>query len=119
MKFLMLLSFLLGFNVKAETTPDDLTLADESIQSPTINIEGKYKIQEPAAVPVVVVTPVKVKRLSQSDKLKIYRERLEERNKIMVEKKMEQIRFKQELALAHKLEQTMNQTLKAIDTIQK
>ena len=115
----MLLSLLLAFNVKAETSSDELTLADESIQSPTLNIEGQYKVQAPEAVPTEVIAPVKIKRLSQSDKLKIYRERLEERNKIMVEKKMEQIRFKQELALAQKLEQSMNQTLKAIDTIQK
>jgi hypothetical protein len=47
----------------------------------------------------------------------MYRERLEERNKIMVERKMEQIRFQQEVALARKLEQSMNQTLKSIDNI--
>jgi hypothetical protein len=123
MKYLMILSLLLAFNIKAETTSDDLTLADESIQSPTLNIEGQYKVQEPVAVPApasaVIATPLIIKKLSQSDKLKIFRERLEERNKIMIEKKIEQIRFKQELALAHKLEQSMNQTLRAIDTIQK
>jgi hypothetical protein len=35
----------------------------------------------------------------------------------MVEKKMEQIRYKQELALARQLERSMNQTLKAIDNV--
>jgi hypothetical protein len=43
------------------------------------------------------------------------REKLEIRNRIMVEKKMEQIRWQQELALAKKLEQSMNQTINAID----
>lgn len=122
MKYLMLLSVLFAFNVKAETNSDDLTLADEAIQSPTMDIEGQYQVKEevkPEAVKEVkVVAPKKVvKKISQSDKMKMYRERLEERNKIMIEKKMEQIRFQQELALARKLEQSMNQALKAIDSV--
>lgn len=124
MKYLMLLSVLFAFNVQAEITSDDLVLADEAIQSPTIDIEGQYKVQEPAPVhEAAVAAPVKqapkkvVKKLSQSDKLKIYRERLEERNRVMVERKMEQIRYRQELALARQLEQSMNQTLKAIDSV--
>lgn len=125
MKYLMLLSVLMAFNVSAEINSDDLTLADEAIQSPTLDIEGQYKVQEAAptheaaqvAAPVVKLAPKKVKRLSQSDKLKLYRERLEERNRIMVERKMEQIRYRQELALARQLEQSMNQTLKAIDSV--
>jgi hypothetical protein len=125
MKYLMLLSVLLAFNVKAETNSEDLILADEAIQSPTLDIEGQYKVKEEVkAEPVVAIKEVKVaapkkiaKKISQSDRLKMYRERLEERNKIMVERKMEQIRFQQELALARKLEQSMNQTLRAIDSV--
>jgi organic radical activating enzyme len=126
MKYLMFISLLFAFNVKADTSSDDLTLADEAIQSPSMDIEGQYQVKEevkaaPVVVkeaPVAVVAPKKVaKRLSQSDRMKMYRERLEERNRIMIEKKMEQIRFQQELALARKLEQSMNQTLKAIDTV--
>jgi aconitase B len=124
MKYLMLLSVLLAFNVKAETNSDDLSLADEAIQAPTMDIEGQYKVKEEVQVAPVAVKEVRVaaprkvvKKLSQSDRMKIFRERLEERNKIMIERKMEQIRFQQELALARKLEQSMNQTLKAIDSV--
>ncbi len=123
MKYLMLLSVLVAFNVHAEPTADDLTLADEAIHTPAMNIEGQYQVkEEPKAAPVAVKEvkveePKPVKRLSQSDRLKLLRERLEERNRIMIEKKMEQIRYQQELALAKKLEQSMNQTIKAIDTI--
>ena len=131
MKYLMLLSVLFAFNVKADTeinVNDELTLADEAIQSPTIDIEGKYKIAEPTPAPVQEVQEVQVvrraprpapapKRLSSSDRLKIIRQRLEERNRIMVEKKMEQIRFQQEMALARQLEASMNQTIKAIDNV--
>ncbi|MGZ3787057.1 MAG: hypothetical protein ACXVLQ_00960 [Bacteriovorax sp.] len=123
MKYLMLLSVLFAFNVKAEITADDLALADEAIQSPTMNIEGQYQVKEETPAPLAVkeekvAAPKKAeKKLSASDKLRLYRERLEERNRIMVEKKMEQIRYQQELALARKLEQSMNQTLKAIDSV--
>ncbi len=127
MKFLMLLGLVLSFNIQAEiATPNDLILADEAIDSPPINIEGQYQVQETPA-PVIEkqvekqverIVAVKARRLSPSEKIKLYRERLEERNRIMVERKMEQIRFRQEMALARKLEASMNQTLKAIDTIQ-
>ncbi len=115
MKYLVLLSLAIAFNVHADTeinVDDELTLADEAIQSPTMNIEGQYKVEAPKKV-----APKKQvqKQLSSSDRLKLLRQRLEERNRIMVEKKMEQIRFQQELALARQLEQSMNKTIQAID----
>lgn len=141
----MLLTVLFSFSAFAETSSDDLLLADEAIQAPTIDIEGQYQVKEEEAAAEVKIEPVTVKevkaavkevkevkevkvakvaapkkqilKIAQTDKLKIYRERLEERNKIMIEKKLEQIRFQQELALARHLEQSMNQTLKAIDTV--
>lgn len=125
MKYLMLLSVLFAFNVMANeeiTVSDDLTLADEAIQSPTMNIEGQYQVEAPVAAPAPVkvvrrAAPAPKKPLTSSERLKLLRERLEERNRIMVEKKMEQIRFQQEMALARQLEASMNNTLKAIDTI--
>lgn len=122
MKYLMLLSTLFSFNLMAETNDNDLALADEAIQSPSMDIEGQYQVKEVVVKETpkeeVKITPKKmVKKISQSERLKLYRERLEERNKIMVERKMEQIRYQQELALARQLEQSMNQTLKAIDHI--
>lgn len=125
MKYLMLLSLMFAFNVKADTDltlSDELSLADEAIQSPTMNIEGQYQVAEPTPAPVaapkrVVVKKPAPKKLTASDRLKLLRERLEERNRIMVEKKMEQIRFQQEMALARQLEQSMNQQLKALDNV--
>jgi len=125
MKYLMLLSLLFAVSAQAEVmSDDDLTMADEALHTPVMDIEGQYHVKEEPKAPVapvkeekVAVAPVKEKRLSQSERLKLYREKLEERNRIMVEKKMEQIRYQQEVALARKLEQSMNQTLKAIDNI--
>ncbi len=116
MKSILLLGLLSGSVAFAETEitiNDEVTLADEAIQAPEMNIEGKYKVESPA--PKKVNKPVK--KISASDRLKLLRMRLEERNKIMLEKKMEHIRYQQELALARQLEQSMNQTLKAIDEI--
>ncbi len=117
----MLLSVLFVFNVQAQNA-DDLTLADEAISNPSVDIEGQYQVKEAKEEKSVVVekvlTPKKVaKKVSQSDRLKMYRERLEERNRIMIEKKMEMIRYRQEMALARQLEASMNQTLKAIDNV--
>lgn len=117
MKYLTLLSLLFAFNVKAQ---DELTLADEAIEAPAMNIEGQYKVQE---VPVEQVEKkVEIKKpaprkVTASDRMRAMRAKLEERNRVMIEKKMEQIRYQQELALARQLEQSMNQTLQAIDNI--
>ena len=123
----MLLSLIFAFNlsVHAEVdSTDEVTLADEALHTPAMDIEGQYHVKEEVKAPAVVVKeeekPIpapKARKFSQADKLKMYREKLEERNRIMLEKKMEQIRYQQELALARKLEQSMNQTLKAIDNI--
>ena len=127
-KEMLLVGALFAFNAHAEMSSDDLTLADEAIQAPQMDIEGQYKTKEEVvkAAPVSVkeekkeekIAPKKVvRKISQSDRLKMYRERLEERNRIMIERKMEQIRYQQELALARQLEQSMNKTLNAINSI--
>ena len=125
MKYLIMMFTIVffNFNAKAEVDTSDLALADEAISAPTLNIEGQYQEkevvvkEEPKKIaPVVVETK---RPLSASEKIRLYREKLELRNQIMVQKKMEQIRLQQELALARKLEQSMNQTIKAIDAAMK
>lgn len=83
----------------AQSTPvvayDDLDYIDDSLGTDSldmddIDIDGK---------------------LSPSELLKRRREKLEERNKIMVEKKIEDIRVKQEIALTEKLQSSFNQSL--------
>lgn len=66
-------------------------LADQdSLDMDSINIEGK---------------------LSASELMRKRRERLEERNKVMVEKKIEDIRVKQEIALTNKLQDAFGKSL--------
>jgi hypothetical protein len=121
MKVLILITSLFAFSAVADTEitlSDELSLADEAIESPQMNIEGQYQIETPVApAPKQVTRRSAPKKVSASERLKLYRERLELRNRIMVEKKMEQIRYQQELALARQLERSMNQTLKAIDNV--
>jgi hypothetical protein len=118
---ILILSSLITFKSFAEVDTTDLALPDVAIESPSLNIEGQYHEKE-------VVAPVETKKeekkvvyqaprkpLSPSERMRLMREKLEIRNRIMVEKKMEQIRWQQEIALAKKLEQSMNQTINAID----
>ena len=68
----------------------DDALSGDALQMDDINLEGK---------------------LSPSEKLRQRREKLEERNKIMVEKKIEDIRVKQEIALTNKLQDAFGKSL--------
>jgi hypothetical protein len=118
MKYTILILAILSMSgsVLADVETVDLAVAaDESIDAPTLNIEGQYKEKEVVLKEepkkVVEVKP----RLTQSELLRRRREQLEIRNQVMVQKKMEQIRLQQEILLAKKLEQSMNQTIKAID----
>lgn len=107
--------------VIAQVDNSDLALADESIDAPSLNIDGQYKEKEvvlkaaPKKTVQNIAPQIVQKPLTPSEKIRLYREKLEVRNQIMVQKKMEQIRLQQEIALARKLEQAMNQTIKAID----
>jgi len=129
MKPFLFIIALFSLNLFAEIDTSDLSIPDEIIDSPTIDLEGQLakKVEEKKApavkklAPKVVETPVVVEKkpLSSSERMRLYREQLEVRNQVMVQKKMEQIRLQQEIALARKLEQSMNQTLKALDSAMK
>jgi hypothetical protein len=120
---ILFLSSLLAFSAHAEVDTTDLAMADETIESPSLNIEGQYKVKEEVIAPIQEVKKVEkpivvkkvVRQLSPSERLRLRREQLEIRNRIMVEKKMEQIRYQQEVALARQLEASMNKTIQAID----
>jgi hypothetical protein len=114
---ILILSSLVAFNSHADVDTSDLAMADETIEAPGLNIEGNFKAKEQVVAPVehkIAVQQIK-RQLSPSERLRLRRQQLEVRNRIMVEKKMEQIRWQQEIALARKLEQSMNQTIQAID----
>lgn len=82
--------------VKAQDMLDDtedLLQDGGAVQMDDINLDGK---------------------LSASERLRKNRERLEERNKIMVEKKIEDVRIKQEIALTKKLQESFDKSLNNI-----
>ena len=120
--FLALVFVSAGAMAQEAVTPDDLAFADEVLETPTLNINGKLteekvaeekKVETPAPKQVVVRKP-----LTASQKMVLYRAKLEERNRQMVQKKMEEIRLKQEIMLMKQLEAQMNKTLKAIDSVE-
>ncbi len=122
MKMITLALSLISLNLMAQdaVTSDDLALADEVIESPTLDINGKLSadevIEKKATTKKAAVTARK-RPLTSSEKLQLYRAQLEERNRMMVQKKIEEIRLKQEIALMKQLESSMNQTLKNLDTV--
>jgi hypothetical protein len=69
---------------------NDLLQDGGAVEMPEMNLEGK---------------------LSPSERLRKNRERLEERNKLMVEKKIEDVRIKQEIALTKKLQESFEKGL--------
>lgn len=159
MKYLSLIALLFAFNLRAQTDTNavinnsEVSIADESVESPNINIEGKYKVEEPVIIKeekividekpadkvkkeekkIVIIekTEKNIKnekriypelkkaepKLSAAEQLKDERKKLEEENRLMLEQQLEQIRLQQELELTKKLEQSMNDTLKAIDSL--
>ncbi|MDO9181691.1 MAG: hypothetical protein Q7U04_04745 [Bacteriovorax sp.] len=91
---------LAGIHTNTLRAQDDMldeandVLSGDSLQMDDINLEGK---------------------LSPSERLRQRREKLEERNKIMVEKKIEDIRVKQEIALTNKLQDAFGKSLNNIN----
>ncbi len=120
LKFILLALFLGSQSICAEYSPnDELSLADEVLESPTLNINGTIADEKPVqAKPVekIVLTPKKP--LTSAQKMQLYRAKLEERNRMMVQKKIEEIRLRQEIALMRQLEAQMNNTLKTLEKIQ-
>jgi uncharacterized protein with ParB-like and HNH nuclease domain len=130
-KYLLILVSLIATGAYAETTQvvqDDILQESSDILKcrPTTtppavtNIEIKPTLNLPTDAPAVTYEDLEapVKDLSPTEKLKAYRQKLEEKNLVLLEKKMEMIRLQQEMALLRNLERSMNQTLTAINGLQ-
>ena len=77
--------------------------SNESIDmSQTIDISGTYTPKKP---------------LTASQKLKILRTKLEKKNEQMIKKKIETIRYKQELEMMAKLKAVFDKQLKELDNL--
>lgn len=142
MKFLILLCSMLSISaLKAETTQtvqeDLLKESNEVLKCPPVatsnvasavaveikpelalqtELAGEKKVEEKVAEELEAEL-LPTKNLSTTEKLKVYRTKLEEKNLVLLEKKLEMIRLQQEMALLRNLEKSMNQTLKNIDKL--
>lgn len=114
MKTLILLSLVLSTRAYSQEAKCVL-LETDSVAASTLtplrpefdapSLEAVQEIEEP------------LKNLSATEKLKAYRTKLEAKNLILLEKKMEMIRLEQEMALLRTLEKSMNKTLSAIEAM--
>ncbi|MEA9358633.1 hypothetical protein SHI21_20515 [Bacteriovorax sp. PP10] len=138
MKYLILLCSILSISaLRADTTQtvqDDLLKErNEVLKCPPVvasavaveikpelavqtELVGEKKIEEKVAEELEVEL-LPTKNLSTAERLKVYRTKLEEKNLVLLEKKLEMIRLQQEMALLRNLENSMNQTLKNIEKL--
>lgn len=89
-KYLGIIALLIGFAAQAQY--DDSFMFDE------IEIDGEYNSRESAA-----------------ERMKKMRAQLEARNEMMVRRRIENVRLQQEKEMMKKIQQSMNQTFKALD----
>lgn len=138
MKYLILLCSILSVSaLRADTTQtvqeDLLKESNEVLKCPPVvasavaveikpelavqtELVGEKKIEEKVAEELEVEL-LPTKNLTATEKLKVYRTKLEEKNLVLLEKKLEMIRLQQEMALLRNLENSMNQTLKNIEKL--
>ncbi len=103
--FLYALLVLLTTNINAQLDSEVDTTSNHTnldFEEP-IDVSGSYQKKAP---------------LSQSEKLKIMRAKLEKQNELMVKKKIETMRIKQELEMTKKIEHAFNESMKNLDSAQ-
>lgn len=138
MKYLILLCSILSMSaLKAGTTQtvqeDLLKESSEVLKCPPVvvsavaveikpevavqtELNGEKKIEEKVTEELEVEL-LPTKNLTATEKLKVYRTKLEEKNLVLLEKKLEMIRLQQEMALLRNLENSMDRTLKNIEKL--
>lgn len=89
-RYLAIAAMMIGFGAYAQY--------DESFMFDEIEIDGQYSDRESAA-----------------ERMKKMRAKLEERNEMMVKRRIENVRLQQEKEMMKKIQQSMNQTFKALD----
>lgn len=80
-----------------------IVLANTEFDMNTIDIEGTYNPNS---------------KVSQADRLRDYRRKLEEQNEQMLKKKIETLRLQQEMELMKKVQNAFNQTMTNLNNIQ-
>jgi hypothetical protein len=125
MKFIILLSTLFALSSHAAITnvQDDIILeSNAALNCPPVTatkptFPESTEVVLPADPALVSAVSEEVKELSPTEKLKVYRKKLEEKNLVLLEKKLELIRLQQEMSLLKNLEDSMNKTINAIGTL--
>ena len=120
--------------------PAPVTSTDEELTS--VAVEQETKTVEPQATTVAIQEPVKptqtvqspidingnynarpapqvAKRpLTEADKMRLMRARLEKQNEILVKKQMERMRLKQELEMSKRIQKTFDDSMKKLDEVE-
>ncbi|OFZ48247.1 MAG: hypothetical protein A2381_08405 [Bdellovibrionales bacterium RIFOXYB1_FULL_37_110] len=91
-------------STKTTQTEEPLNIADDSedrsLTYEPISIDGKY-----------------TEKTSQADRMKNLRAKLEKQNELLVKRKIESLRLRQEMKMTKKLQKIFNQQMQAIESI--
>lgn len=80
-------------------------IASNEVQMDMMNVQGEVDLPKP------------VKKETASDRLRKMRAALERKNELIVRRKIEEMRLKQELLMMQKIQRAMNQTMQNLDKI--
>jgi len=78
-----------------------------------IDVDAVYRNQAPAPAPRVVKRP-----MTEAEKMKIMRARLEQQNEILMRKKIETMRLRQEMEMSKRIQKTFEDSMKKMDKIE-
>lgn len=116
MKTILLLGLIISSNAFSQDAKCVLIETDAVTTATATQTPLRPEFDQPTLEEVAAVEEP-LKNLSATEKLKAYRTKLEAKNLILLEKKMEMIRLEQEMALLRTLEKSMNKTLSAIEAM--
>ncbi len=95
-----------------ETTPVQPRTITQKTKAPPIDIDGYYqerRLARPAPTP---------RQLTETDKIKIMRAKLEKQNEVLMRRQIEKLRMKQELEMSKRIQKTFDDSMKRLETLE-
>ena len=103
-------------NQQAQTKVAVAVSAPQTVQQPeAIDVNGLYKTRQVVQQPVQQQEIVAERPISETDRMKIMRARLEKQNEILIRKQMERMRLKQEMEMSKRIQKNFDDNIKRIE----
>jgi len=121
MKLTLIFTLLtLSLYVVANTQPISTQASDKP--TPTTQSEEPLNVSDESEDRALTYEPISIdgkytEKTSQADRMKNLRAKLEKQNELLVKRKIESLRLKQEMRMTKKLQKIFNQQMQAIESI--